>query len=87
MELERSLGSASLQLVQVEPGRAIQDASEELEQSPEVLYAEPNFIRRIEAIPDDPLFGSLWGLDNRGQAVGGVTGTPDADISITLGLA
>ncbi|MBA2794543.1 MAG: S8 family serine peptidase, partial [Thermoleophilaceae bacterium] len=78
--LERSLSGARLQLVQVERGQATQGAAEELEQSPNVLYAEPNYIRRVEALSNDPLFGSLWGLDNQGQTVGGVAGTPDADI-------
>jgi hypothetical protein len=30
--------------------------------------------------PNDSAFGELWGLVNSGQAVKGVTGTPDADI-------
>ena len=80
VKLERSLTGAGLQLVQVDPGQSIRKAEEELERSPKVVYAEPNFTRRIEALPVDPFFGSLWGLDNQGQPVGGVTGTPDADI-------
>lgn len=80
VKLERSLTGAGLQLVQVESGQNIREAAEELQRSPKVLYAEPNFVRRIEAVPNDPLFGNLWGLDNRGQAVGGVAGTVDADI-------
>ncbi|MEJ7789896.1 MAG: S8 family peptidase [Thermoleophilaceae bacterium] len=80
VELERPLAGGGLQLVQVDDGQAIQAVAEELEDSPQVLYAEPNFVRRIEALPDDPLFPGLWGLDNRGQSVGGVAGTIDADI-------
>jgi len=38
-----------------------------------VAYAEPNYILRANAIPNDPRFGELYGLNNTGQ--GG--GTPD----------
>jgi Zn-dependent metalloprotease/subtilisin family serine protease len=41
-----------------------------------VLYVEPNYIRTLNAIPDDASFGSLYGLHNTGQT----GGTPGADI-------
>jgi len=43
---------------------------------PEVEYAEPNYIVHADAIPNDPDFSKLWGLNNTGQT----GGTPDADI-------
>jgi thermitase len=49
--------------------------------SPMVAYAEPNFILRASAIPNDPLFGQLYGLNNTGQT----GGTPDADIDAPEG--
>jgi subtilisin family serine protease len=42
----------------------------------EVRYAEPNYFRYLDAVPNDPRFGEMYGLDNNGQT-GGV---PDADI-------
>jgi subtilisin family serine protease len=42
---------------------------------PEVLYAEPNYRYRLQAIPDDAEMGNLWGLVNDGA-----TGTADADM-------
>jgi hypothetical protein len=51
-----------------------------LRRDPRVRYAEPNVRFHADQTPDDPSFGQLWGLDNSGQAVSGVTGTPDADI-------
>jgi subtilisin family serine protease len=48
-----------------------------------VAYAEPNYVLHAIAIPNDPQFGQLWGLRNTGQTVGGVAGTPGADISAT----
>ncbi|WJG10773.1 S8 family serine peptidase [Aliiglaciecola sp. LCG003] len=55
---------------------SVKDALEALNRHPAVLYAEPNYIVKADLIPDDPQFGSLWGLNNTGQS-GGVE---DADI-------
>src|SRR6266550_3945083 len=51
-----------------------------LRRDPRVRYAERNVRFHADQTPDDPSFGQLWGLENVGQAVSGVTGTPDADI-------
>src|SRR2546425_1649995 len=42
----------------------------------DVLYAEPNWIRHTEAVPNDPIFIDQWALRNTGQA----GGTVGADI-------
>lgn len=47
---------------------------------PDVLYAEPNYRYRLQAIPNDTDMTSLWGLVNTGQRVYGTTGTADADM-------
>jgi subtilisin family serine protease len=47
---------------------------------PAVVYAEPNYIVHSTAVPADPRFGELWGLQNLGQVVNGVAGTSGADI-------
>lgn len=52
-----------------------------LSRRPDVEYAEPNYIVRSDAIPNDPAFANLWGLVNTGQTIGGQTGTSGADIS------
>jgi thermitase len=46
-----------------------------------VAYAEPNFVLRATATPNDPLFSQLYGLNNAGQT----GGTPDADIDAPEG--
>jgi thermitase len=56
-------------------------AAARLEQSRRVAYAEPNKILRTQAVPNDPLFGQLWGLNNTGQT----GGTADADIDAPEG--
>jgi thermitase len=52
-----------------------------LNKSSAVLYAEPNEILRATAVPNDPRFGELYGLNNTGQT----GGTPDADIDAPEG--
>ena len=52
-----------------------------LNRSPAVLYAEPNYIARASAFPNDPRFGELYGLHNIGQS----GGSSDADIDAPEG--
>lgn len=54
----------------------IQDVVNFLKSLPEVEYAEPNYLRYIDAIPNDTRFSEMWGLNNTGQT----GGTPNADI-------
>jgi subtilisin family serine protease len=56
-------------------------AAARLNRSSAVLYAEPNVILSATAIPNDPRFRDLWGLNNTGQA----GGRPDADIDAPEG--
>ncbi|HKQ76374.1 MAG TPA: S8 family peptidase [Blastocatellia bacterium] len=51
-----------------------------LSRLPGVEYAEPNYVYRTQLTPNDPSFGSLWGMHNTGQTVGGQAGIADADI-------
>jgi subtilisin family serine protease/subtilisin-like proprotein convertase family protein len=51
-------------------------ALDELRKDPTVLYAEPNYVLRAAAVPNDARFSELYGLNNTGQT----GGTPDADI-------
>ncbi len=48
----------------------------QLRSDPAVRVAEPDYIQRVLAIPNDTRFDELWGLHNTGQN----GGTPDADI-------
>lgn len=55
-----------LRLVHVKPEDTAK-AIEALNLRSDVLYAERNFIREKFVTPNDPLFPSLWGLNNPGQ--------------------
>src|SRR3954449_1744657 len=52
-----------------------------LSRSAVVKYAEPNFVLRAQATPNDPLFVDEYGLNNLGQT----GGSPDADIDAPEG--
>ena len=88
------IAATGVDLVAVSPGTETA-AIARYRRNPNVLYAEPNFIRRVEAvdgppspvIPDDTHFSELYGLNNAGQPFFCIipgfclgTTTPDADI-------
>lgn len=60
---------------------SVAEAIERLYLSGVVEYAQPDFVRTAHATPNDPSFGSQWGLHNVGQSFGGYgAGTVDADV-------
>jgi alpha-tubulin suppressor-like RCC1 family protein/subtilisin family serine protease len=61
-----------LSLARVSPEETLA-AVESLRALPEVLYAEPNYVRRKFAAPNDPSYANQWALKNTGQS-GGVAG-------------
>ncbi len=60
----------------VQSGMHTHAALSSLQANSAVLYAEPNYIVTAAAIPNDPRFVELYGLNNTRQT----GGTPDADI-------
>lgn len=65
--------------VAIPAGMSVENAVVSLKQSASVLYAGPDYICRMFAVPNDTRFGELWGMRNIGQT----GGTPGADISAT----
>ncbi len=64
-------------LVKLPVGQAMEVALKTYNQSPGVLYAEPDYLVQADAtLPNDARFSELWGMHNTGQT----GGTPDADI-------
>ena len=55
--------------VEIRPGETVEQVVLELQALPEVEFAEPNYIRRIQRTPNDPEFGRQWALRNTGQLV------------------
>ncbi|ADO71061.1 Serine protease, subtilase family [Stigmatella aurantiaca DW4/3-1] len=65
-----------LQLVTV-PEASLKEVLASYLKDPRIEHAEPNFVYRIHALPDDARFGDLWGMHNTGQS----GGTADVDIN------
>ena len=69
----------NLQLVRLPAGISIKQAVRYYRTRPDVLYAEPNYIRHAEQeplTPNDPRYPEMWNLHNTGQS----GGTLGADI-------
>jgi hypothetical protein len=69
--LNRYATIAGLEHVKLPPGLSVQAAIELYQRNPIVLYAEPDFIVQttvVPVVPNDPQFGSLWGLNNANDA-------------------
>lgn len=73
------LGDRQFQLVRTEPGQSAGDAVRDLEADPAVAVAERDGYRRLDALPNDPLFGQLWGLRNTGAGINGFAGAVAGD--------
>ena len=47
----------------------------------DVVYAEPNFIRQADAVPNDPRYSDLFGLKNSSSVAGGTSAESAWDTS------
>ena len=74
--VEERLPGARVDVVDLPRDLPVREAVGRYERSPGVEYAEPDFLLFVEATPDDPGYGKLYGLNNTGQT----GGTPDADV-------
>lgn len=86
MKKKKEVKGQNAALFQVGSGKTVEGLVEELRSDPNVLYAEPNYVRTPFAIStNDTLRSSLWALDNTGQTVDGEyvvnnPGVSDSDI-------
>jgi subtilisin family serine protease len=77
------VGDGSIHLLHSR-SKSVASLVSELSARPDVEYVEPNYIVHTNVFPNDSRFGELWGLQNTGQPILGVPGTPGADIKATL---
>ncbi|MGI8910614.1 MAG: S8 family peptidase [Rubrobacteraceae bacterium] len=75
---EENLPSSRVNVVDLPGDLSVSEAVDRYEASPDVEYAEPDFLLQPAqaATPNDPGYDRMWGLDNRAQT-GGVA---DADV-------
>jgi subtilisin family serine protease len=81
VEQERRVGAGGARLLQSR-SKNVEALVRELSARRDVVYAEPNYVIRATAVPDDSRFGEQWALRNTGQTVGAGAGTPGADIGV-----
>jgi subtilisin family serine protease len=55
--------------LKVSKGLSVMDVVQELNSDPDVEYAEPNYIRKAFATPNDSNWNQMWGLENTGQTI------------------
>lgn len=67
VRLKRTPAVPGVELVRLGPGRSPAAAGRSLERRSEVAYVEPNRFVEAATMPNDPRFGSLWGLHNDGR--------------------
>jgi subtilisin family serine protease len=67
-------------LEHLEVGMSIDRAIDMLNALPFVEYAEPDYVVRAIAAPNDQFVSLQWGVNNTGQDIRGVLGVNDADI-------
>ncbi|HYX68705.1 MAG TPA: S8 family serine peptidase, partial [Terriglobales bacterium] len=53
-----------LELVRLAPGVPVDEGVRLYRQFPDVLYAEPDYLRSATLTPNDPQYSSLWGMSN-----------------------
>ncbi len=79
MKLLKNFKSVNIDLITVPESISIEDALKLLNADPNVLFAEPNYLRYAEtSIPNDTYFENLWGLYNINQYPNSIAG---ADIN------
>jgi len=55
-----------------------------LRANPDIEFVEPNYVIRLNTLPNDPHMFFLWGLFNTGQNINGSVGIAGADITANL---
>ncbi|MFZ3137891.1 MAG: S8 family serine peptidase [Thermodesulfovibrionales bacterium] len=80
-KLIKKFGIEGLERVKLPQGISVPDAIQAYKAHPDVEYAEPNYIVKASAIPNDARFGEQWGLHNTGQEINGSAGKSGADIN------
>lgn len=70
----------NVQKIKIADDMTVDQAVDLYKADPDVLYAEPNYMYRLKAMPDDPQMYRLWGLANIGQVINGSSGKTGADL-------
>ncbi len=85
LEKKEDLKKNNISVLRIKDSKTVEQKIAELKNNPNVEYAQPNFQYYPSVVSsnintNDTFKNNLWGLDNTGQTIKGVTGTNDADI-------
>lgn len=81
----RALGDPLFQLLAVDPNQSASGVLDTLRSDPAVRAASRDGYSSLDSVPNDPMFGELWGLDNSGGGVDGFSGAvAGADVNAPL---
>lgn len=67
-EIKRTIPNTDIVVLKLADNGDVKSATAHILENSSVLYAEPNYVYRINKLPNDPELGKLWGLINTGQA-------------------
>lgn len=73
----KDLDKKGLTKVKLANNQKVEDLLQQMSQDPNVEYAQPNYIYKLLATPNDTNYGQMWGLKNTGQTIVAANG-PDA---------
>ena len=80
--------SGGIHLVSISNQTDVMTAIAQLSANPDIEYAEPNYIRKVMAIPNDPSFGNQWALNGTVTGIHAIqawnitTGSRDIKIAV-----
>ena len=79
---KRHLKEQKIVVYEISESDDLEVVIEELNEDPNVEYAQPNYPLEVAAIPTDDKLGYLWPLYNDGQVVDGYPGRATVDINV-----
>jgi subtilisin family serine protease len=79
--VDRRLGVRGLGLLSIPRSQDPRRAARKVARMPGIIGAEPDQYIDYRVLPNDPLFGRQWALQNGGQRIVGTNGRPGADIA------
>ncbi|MEX0418228.1 S8 family peptidase [Bacillus sp. C30] len=81
-EVQNTFPLPQIQLIKFHTDINMKELIQKLNKSPNIEYAEPNYIVSPAANSNDSYYNSLWGLKNIGQNIQGSVGSPNIDINV-----
>ena len=81
LENKEDIIKANISVLKIKDSKTVEQKIAELKNDPNIEYVQPNFqYYPLSIDTNDTYKDLLWGLDNTGQSVNGISGTNDADI-------